>query len=126
MMTLSSDEISGMRDTVNSVQLDHICDIARRAQSGTDPDGNATYSWETLLENEPCHFWESSEEELEGTENVLLTTRRLILKANTNVTPLDRVTRIVDNDGDVIANDFDIEQALQRLNEVVCTLKEIE
>lgn len=124
-MTLSSDEISGMRSTIDTVQLDHLCDIARRTQNGTDASGNPTYTWDTVVESEPCHFWESSETELIGTENALITKRRLVLRANIDLTPLDRVTKLVDNDSDIVENEFEIKQVLSRLNETVCSLEEI-
>lgn len=114
-----------MRLTVINTQLGHICDIQRRLQTGTDPDGSPTYSWEDLLINEPCHFFETSERELVGRENVVITRRRLIIKNNKTVIPGDQVTRLVGYDGLLTNNLFDIEQVLDRIHETVCMLKEL-
>lgn len=125
MATLNNSEIAAMRETVSNTQLDHLCTIQRRTQTGTDPNGAPIYSWANVLVDEPCHFWESSEEELVGNENALLTRRRLVLKANRGVVPDDRVTKLVGYDDKVYENDFNILHVLDRVNETVCMLEEI-
>lgn len=125
MNLLGSDEIAGMRDTVFNVQLDHTCIIQRRSQIGTDPTGNPIFSWTNLLVDEPCHYWESSEEELIGNETAILTRRRLVIQPNRGVEPQDRVTQLIGYDNVVVANEMNILHVLDRVNESVLMLEEI-
>lgn len=125
MNLLNSDEIAGMRSAVLNVQLDHTCTIQRRSQTGTDPTGNPIFSWTDLLVDEPCHYWESSEEELVGNETAILTRRRLVIQSNKGVEPNDRVTQLVGYDDTTIANEMDILHVLDRVNESVLMLEEV-
>jgi hypothetical protein len=125
MNLLGSDEIAGMRDTVFNVQLDHTCIIQRRSQIGTDPTGNPIFSWTNLLVDEPCPYWESSEEELIGNETAILTRRRLVIQPNRGVEPQDRVTQLIGYDNVVVANEMNILHVLDRVNESVLMLEEI-
>lgn len=124
-MTLNSDEIAGMRAAIINVQLDHLCDIDRKVQVNTDPNNAPVYVWETLARGEPCHYWESGESELIGTENVTITNYRLVLSANFDINNLDRINKIVNNDGTEIARLMEVRQVLTRMNETVCMLRDI-
>lgn len=114
-----------MRESVGTTTFDHFCTVERRTQSGTEPSGAPTYTWSVLHDNIPCHFWESSEEELIGNEQVVITRRRLILPATIDIRPDDKVTELTGYDGAISIAPLNILHVMKRVSETVCMLQEI-
>ncbi len=124
---LTAGEIASMRGDVVNVQLDHTCTAQRATAGAVDPNNNPTITWSTLLNAVACHYWSYTERELSGTRNAVLSHEGIVFTANTDITERDRITSVLDNDGqELLTAARDIEQAVQALNQVVVRLRGIE
>lgn len=125
-MTLDPAEVAGMRATLVRTQLDMVCTIQRRDVGlQKDPDGHPIYTWSNLYTDVACHYWEETNLEEFGIPTVTITRERLLLEARTDVRVTDRVTEVLSVDGEPVAGLLDIEEVLQRLNDVILRVKGI-
>lgn len=124
---LTAAEIASMRAEVVNVQLDHTCTVQRRTAGAVDGNNVPTYTWGAHLTAVACHFWTDTERELVGVQNAIISHERVVFAANTDITEDDRVTSVLDNDGqELLTAARDVEQAVQALNQVVVRLKGVE
>ena len=123
---LTAGEIASMRAEVVNVQLDHTCTVQRKTNGAVDPNNNPTFTWGAHL-TAACHYWTTSERELMGMTNAVITREGVVFAANTDVTERDRISSVLDNDGqELLTAARDIEQAVQELNQVVVKLRGVE
>lgn len=126
-MTLNAAEISGMRGEVQRTQLDMTCTIQRRTPGAEDPHGSTEPgTWANLLVSTPCHYWEIADDEIVGPSiQALVTKERIVLAANVDVTPADRVLQVIGVDGVPIAGVMTIEEVLVRLQETILAVRSV-
>ena len=124
MPKLTAAEIAAMRAEVLDTQLDHTCTVQRRSNGAVDADNVPTTVWGAHLTAVPCHYWRDEGVELVGGQNVDIVRERIVFQANTDIRTSDRVTSVLDNDGDqLVTVALDIEDVRQDLNQVVITAK---
>ena len=128
MTLLTSDEIASMRADLAGTQLDHVCTVQRRTAGAVDPNNNPTYTWSTHLDGVACHYWRADEKELTGVNSAVVSRQRIVFAANTDITDQDRILSVTDNDGDELVQGppLDVEEVLQRINDVLVTLRGVE
>lgn len=112
---LTLDEISSMRATVLNTQLDHVCTIKRKVESGRDSLNRPIVTLQTLYSNEPCHYWEESENEMVGTQNVTITREHVVTRADIDAITGDVVSAVVLYDT-LEVGPFDILEVHRRVN----------
>ena len=126
-MKLTPAEIASMRATVNDTTLDMTCDIRRETPGALDSHGHETPGvWADISSDIPCHYWELTENELVGTPNATLTSERLLLPANTDVSNRDRITNVIGVDGTEVATNLDVLEVLKRPYDVLLIVRAIQ
>lgn len=114
-----------MRAEVVDVALDHTCTVQRSSAGAVDGNNVPTVTWSTLLNGVACHYWQEYETELLNGQAVEIARSRIVFAANTAITDKDRVSSVLDNDGDqlVVGPPLDIEEVVEQLNQVVVRVK---
>lgn len=124
---LTAAEIDGMRDEVVNVQLDHTCIVQRSMAGAVDGNNVPTITWATLLNGVPCHYWQETETEILNGQAAEVMRSRIVFAANTAITDKDRVSSVLDNDGDqLVGVPLDIEEVIEALNQVVVRVKGVQ
>lgn len=122
MAYLTQDELDGMKDTVQDVQLAYVCRIERKQGSEVDPYGNEMPpSWGVYHDNLKCWYWiEPTQDAVAeqptrmGWPDIALDKVNLVLPAGTDVTEEDRILEVTDLDGNVITGPMNIKEVRKR------------
>lgn len=125
-MTFLTDwELAQMRTAVQAVQLDMLCTIKRRSQTGTNPLGQPEYGFVNLLVDQPCHYWEEAENEMVGGVNTIVTSERIVLAANVGVTEDDIVSSVTGVDDTVLATNLSVKEVIRQLNWTLLAVQKV-
>lgn len=121
MPGLSRFEIDAM-GAAHAAHLGHTCVIERFTAADVDDLGQPTGAWATSYSG-ACHYFESTEREVEGATNVVLTDARLYLPPGTDVRASDRLVSVTDDEGTTIVSSLDIRGVTVRGDGVDCVLE---
>ena len=122
---LNAAQLAEMRSTVLNVQLDMVCTIQRPTPGAEDPYGQKPSTWANHLVGVACHYWEESDVENVGDPNALITKERIVLAANSDVTPNDRVLTVTGIDGVQVAGVLAIREVISQITGTILMVRSI-
>lgn len=119
-------ELADLRSEQDSTLI-HTCDTTRHSQSGTDDDGQPTYTTAANLVAEPCHFLPPrAGGEIENGEILAsVTNPQIILALGTDVTKTDTVSQVRDEYGTVIGGPYNVLRVDIRAMHLALQLEEV-
>jgi hypothetical protein len=111
--------------------MTHRCLIERDAArlQSPDPYGNSGLpDWETHLENVPCRWWfEGVRTQVEGAKELEISTRKLVVPLETDVTEDDRIAWVHDQRGRELADGpMKIDSVGHRADHLVLKMVEVQ
>lgn len=112
--------------------LNHTCTIQRNNSAGKDPLGDPIKRWNNWVVWVNCRLFVSSVRELDdsGAQQTVITEYMMLVPAGTLVHEGDRITDMVIEDDEKIAESFDVEsvkkkRARNSVNHIELELKRI-
>lgn len=128
MAVLRRGEIGLLRRTAPGTLFAYRCTIERMTATGDDAWGHPVEEWATHL-IVPC-WWDTNSGRardlvIEAGVNALVDTQRIIMDANVDVEPNDRIASVVGPDNVQVAGPLRIEEVVRSLSQTAILVQEI-